>query len=643
MATVHAFIFSRVENVYTICNPSSKSSRRTRKTVRLVGAKIPNVLPSFPVVDSICRSTSIRCIMGERLKQGRELELEDTLLCREEDRRKIFSEKMTAAKSLVRGRSEFWDLVDQISTSLHREHWEETSEITKLRSMKKDLKADVVLEVLKLQTNAKKALEFFHWAGKLEEYEHHSDSYLSIIVILSSSNMLDAAQAIIEQMNNNGLQIDSGIFAVLMKCYGDLGKTREALDVFDSMKTKGYVPGTNSYNTILVALVRAKELEMAESIYVEMLGYRVNMNTLTFTTMIHCLCLRNKLEEAKGMLENMLDQGSSPDVVTYTTLISSLCKRGKMSQAFDIFGKMQEQGCSPNVITYNFMIYGLCFVGKVEAAIVWLQKMPSKGCTPNIYSYTCVMDGLGKVGRTNEAKQLLSEAIGKGLAPTLVSYNALFHGYFREGRPDDALDLFDEMSRKGIRPNKVSYTTLIHGLVKWRRIPEALRLQDAIELKGYKLDFPTLKALLQGLCKEGSHKNACRLFRKMQEMGHLHDSEAYYMVINANLLAGEMEEALILFYELVRNNPPNLLVYNKVLQDFCINERLDDAIHLLKFMIENGGVANVTSYSILLKELCKEDRGDVARQFYATALKRGLFPYYNPDNHVCRRKFIESD
>lgn len=113
----------------------------------------------------------------------------------------------------------------------------------------------------------------------------------------------------------------------------------------------------------------------------------------------------------------------------------------------------------------------------------------------------------------------------------------------------------------------------------------------------------------------------------MQHIGHVHGPHTYHMVIHAHSLSGEMEKALTLFREMMRNNySPSQRICNTIIKGFCLNGRLNDAINMLDFMIENDMDPNAILYNILLKELCKEDRMEDARKLHAAATKRGVFP-----------------
>lgn len=84
------------------------------------------------------------------------------------------------------------DLVGRICKIIHLEDWEDTEEF--MKSIAKDLKPDVVLEVLNRQTDALKALRFFQWMEKQNVYEHHTDAYSTVIEILGKAKMFSEIQ-----------------------------------------------------------------------------------------------------------------------------------------------------------------------------------------------------------------------------------------------------------------------------------------------------------------------------------------------------------------------------------------------------------------------------------------------------------------
>jgi len=149
------------------------------------------------------------------------------------------------------------DLVGRICKTNNLEHWEDTEEF--MKSIAKDLKPDVVLEVLNQQTDAQKALRFFQWMEKQNGYEHHTDAYSTVIEILGKAKMFSEIQALLQQMRSSGCEISVTILNSLIQLYG-LDSTKGALEVFDFIKIEGHMPPVSSYNAILSVLVNNKKI-----------------------------------------------------------------------------------------------------------------------------------------------------------------------------------------------------------------------------------------------------------------------------------------------------------------------------------------------------------------------------------------------
>lgn len=220
------------------------------------------------------------------------------------------------------------DIVNKICKAIEEDQWECLQE-NFMNSMAQDLNPDAVVKVLNIQTDAQNALRFFQWADKQEGYEHNTNAYFTMIEILGRAKMFTELQFLLQKMQTQGCEITRSMLHSLVMSYGRSGRLKESLEAFNSMKEMGYEPGLidTAYNSVLVALVKNKKLDMAENLFFQMVHSGVSCNILTYTSMIECFFLKEKVRDAMKLLYDMIQNKDVPDVVTYTTVISALCKR----------------------------------------------------------------------------------------------------------------------------------------------------------------------------------------------------------------------------------------------------------------------------------------------------------------------------
>ncbi|XP_057444149.1 pentatricopeptide repeat-containing protein At5g39710-like [Lotus japonicus] len=128
-----------------------------------------------------------------------------------------------------------------------------------------------------------------------------------------------------------------------------------------------------------------------------------------------------------------------------------------------------------------------------------------------------------------------------------------------------------EMIEKGIvLPDAVTYWQLILGLLLQRRLSEA---------RGLSPDEVTYTYLMTACCVEG----------EFSKVFHLHDE-----MINKGFLP-----------DIVRETSPSLVAYNALIYGYCSLDRAEEAVGLLRGMVEMSLSPDTVSYSLVISGFCR--------------------------------------
>ncbi|XP_020262243.1 pentatricopeptide repeat-containing protein At1g09820-like [Asparagus officinalis] len=202
--------------------------------------------------------------------------------------------------------------------------------------------------------------------------------------------------------------------------------TAAAVDAFFRSGHYRYKLSTFSLNPLLSSLIKTHHLNLAQSVFNQMLTSRkIAPNSITFNTMINGLCKSGKLTKAEDMIKDMKAWGVSPNVVTYNTLIDGYCKRGKMYRADGLVKEMVGFGILPNSVTFNVLIDGYCKDGNLKGGLKFFEEMKRQGVEPSV--------NLGEKRKMDEANGLLNEMLEKGLVPNNVTYDIIKDGMVEKG------------------------------------------------------------------------------------------------------------------------------------------------------------------------------------------------------------------
>ncbi|XP_057964936.1 pentatricopeptide repeat-containing protein At3g47530 [Malania oleifera] len=261
---------------------------------------------------------------------------------------------------------------------------------------------------------------------------HMSDSILltSLMDLYSSCKKGYEACNMFEEMPRR----DAVAWNVLISCYMNNGRIRDALDLFDIMQSPSYrtKPDDVSCLLLLQASAHLVALEFGEKVhnYVEEQGYGDALNICNSLILMYsrCGCLRKAYEVFREMPER--------NVVSWSTMISGLAMNGHGREAIEAFREMLGMGVPPDEQTFTGVLSACSHSGLVDEGMMFFDCMSKEfGIVPNIHHYGCMVDLLGRAGLLDHAYQLV---ISMGFKPDPTIWRTLLgacriHGHVALG------------------------------------------------------------------------------------------------------------------------------------------------------------------------------------------------------------------
>lgn len=444
----------------------------------------------------------------------------------------------------------------------------------------------LVLQVLKRSSlDVSKKLDFFKWCSLNPDYKHSAYAYTQILKSICHCGN-DHHHEIINlliSMKREGLVLDSRTFNLLLDTFIRLGKYEFALEILDHMEEE--LVGTAScfnadvYNSVLIALIRKEQRDVALSIFFKFLESSNNNdgNSIFIPDSNVCnellVSLRkadmkiefrkvfDKLREKKRMaldlwgynicihafgcwgepsmslslFREMRENDPSPDLCTYNSLIHVLCLVGKVRDAIMVWEELKISGHEPDAFTYRIIIQGCCKSCKIDDARKIFSEMQYNGFRPDTVVYNSVLDGLFKARRVLEACQLFEKMVDDGVGSSIWTYNILIDGLIKNGRAAAGYTLFCDLKKKGQFVDGVMYSIMILCLCRENQLDEAFQLVEEMEERGLFVDLVTITSLLIGLYREGQWNRGDKL------MKHIRDG---YLVLNVLKWKSGLEASL---------------------------------------------------------------------------------------------------
>ncbi|XP_054821372.1 pentatricopeptide repeat-containing protein At1g73400, mitochondrial-like [Prosopis cineraria] len=223
---------------------------------------------------------------------------------------------------------------------------------------------------------------------------------------------------VLEDMIQCGHIPDNFTYNTAIDTFCKEGMLKEALELFEFMRTKGSTissPTAKTYAIIIVALVQNDRMEDCFKLLECMISSGCLPDVSTYKDIIQGMSLFGKIELAYKFLEEMGNKGYPPDIVTYNCFLKVLCDNKKSDEALRLYGNMIDLGCLPSVQTYNMLTSMFFKMGDPDAAFETWHEMTKRGCAPDRDSYCVMIDGLFRYDKVEDACFLLEEVINKGI------------------------------------------------------------------------------------------------------------------------------------------------------------------------------------------------------------------------------------
>eukprot|EP00250_Pteridium_aquilinum_P001898 c12105_g1_i1 orf=650-2863(-) len=311
----------------------------------------------------------------------------------------------------------------------------------------------------------------------------------------------------------------------------------------------------------------------------------------TFYALIEILGKAEDLQAIWTIIDDMRIAGIRVKPIPFTFLISSYGRAGKVQEAEIALHSMREFNCKPNVYTYNAMLFALLKAQKTERALFTYSKMLDYGCRPDTVTFNTLINGFCLIDHTEQAVYFLGEMLKQGFSPDMRTFNTLIGKFLKLGQLQKALNVYELALKRGCKPNTITHTMLLDWLFKMGKFDDALKLFKEMANSGCDLDTVAFTAFLHGLFK-----------------------------------CGKVEMAFSFFESLVKRGYANVATYNIVVDWFCKNKKLDQAVEVLRDMQRRGLSPDTFTYNSLIYGSFKKGRPGMGFAFATQMIDGGCSP-----------------
>nr|AYM00788.1 pentatricopeptide repeat protein [Salvia miltiorrhiza] len=193
----------------------------------------------------------------------------------------------------------------------------------------------------------------------------------------------------------------------LISCYSQMGFHREALMLFDEMKSGGV--GFDGFSLVGLLSACADVGALGVGVELHRLGREKGLmdNVYLGNALIDMYAKCGSLDEALLVFNGMKER----DIFSWNSIIVGYGVHGFGDRAISLFKKMLPAGVKPDSITFLGLLCGCSHQGLVQNGVDYFETMSSEfGLKPDVKHYGCIVDLYGRAGKLSRALEVIESS-----------------------------------------------------------------------------------------------------------------------------------------------------------------------------------------------------------------------------------------
>ncbi|KAI7731204.1 hypothetical protein M8C21_011635 [Ambrosia artemisiifolia] len=188
-----------------------------------------------------------------------------------------------------------------------------------------------------------------------------------------------------------------------------------------------------------------------------------------------------------------------------------------------------------------------------------------------------------------------------GICPNTETLNWLIQALVDDDRVEAAVDQYKRMGKKGCLADSRTYEIVVCGLIGKNMLEQAFIVLNDVFENRCELESKFFTRVLPLLFEMKEYDMGFRLFVKMRSLNIVPDLSVYEVLIEYYCKNVCVDDAMDLFNEMIsRDLKPSDRVFVDLVNGFCMLNKLREA----KQLLEDHQVTEVGSYNVLLRGYC---------------------------------------
>lgn len=274
-------------------------------------------------------------------------------------------------------------------------------------------------------------------------------AYMTVLRVHAKRQDWPASKAIIKDMQNRGVAIDSLVLNIALATGVAAGKAVGTNALLNEFKEFADVV---SYNTVIKVYAHQKDACMARDMLDLMVSRSVTPNAITFNTVMDAAVRKGQVDDAWQVLHQMCQAGIQPDKFTCTILVKGLQSSSTAKQlttVVDILVQVLPR-CEPTLRSTVFRsIMEVANRLKCLKSMVRVFNQLREHIKPGLSEYQPLMQALLQQGDMHQSTAIWERILSEQSLQPVTLFTALVEDFSRREQVDGMINTFESL-RSGI-------------------------------------------------------------------------------------------------------------------------------------------------------------------------------------------------
>jgi len=231
-------------------------------------------------------------------------------------------------------------------------------------------------------------------------------------------------------MLRNDFELDVQVFSMLIDIAGKTGHCDDAASWMQTMLQKGITPSEVTFNCVINAYAKAKDLRKARECFEHMERIGMQPTLVAYNCVIKACVRQGSISEAEEWLKKA-QIIHKPNEFSFGPFLEHFSNKGFVEKVEAWLGKKVDAGLMLNRADFGNVVSAYAKARDLAGVKRWVEKMREAGLQPEVYEYTQLINAcapckkLSMPAQPEEARKIFQDELQNKIFPDHFNYNAL--------------------------------------------------------------------------------------------------------------------------------------------------------------------------------------------------------------------------